>query len=84
MADKVCTGDCLKCSLQQQVYCAAQHGHAIMALFPVIVARLERIEAGLAEFGKTSDIINPLQEQTQYGTGVENRVPETIKRQSNE
>ena len=79
MADKVCSGDCLACSVQQQVYCAAQHGHAIMAVIPGLVARLERIEAGLAGFGQKKDIINPLQDGAQKGAGAENRVPESIK-----
>lgn len=79
MADKFCSGDCLRCSLQQQVYCAAQHGHAIMAVVPGIVERLERIEAAIARFGQTKDIINPLQDVAQKGAGAENRVPESIK-----
>jgi len=79
MADKYCSGDCLRCSLQQQVYCAAQHGHAIMAAIPGIVERLENLEATLSRFGQTKDIINPLQDGAQKGTGAENRVPESIK-----
>lgn len=76
MADKVCSGDCLKCSFQQQVYCAAQHGHAIMDLMPGIVERLERLESSLSRFGQTKDIINPLQDGAQKGAGAENRASE--------
>ena len=79
MADKFCSGDCLRCSLQQQVYCAAQHGHAIMAVVPGLIERLERIEASLSKFGQTGEIINPLQDGAQKGAGAENRVPESIK-----
>ena len=34
--DKKCSGECIKCSFQQQIYCAAQHGHAIMSVFSVL------------------------------------------------
>ena len=77
MADKACTGDCLKCSMPQQIYCAAQHGHAVLGAVPVIVARLDRLEAALNKFGQPSEIINPLQD-AQIGAGAENRVPESI------
>lgn len=78
MAEKTCTGDCLQCSVPQQIYCAAQHGHAAMAALPAIVSRLDRLEAALGRFGQTPEIINPLQD-AQQGTGAENRVPESIK-----
>ena len=81
MADKVCSGDCLKCSVQQQVYCAAQHGHAIMAAIPAIVDRLDRLEASLSRFGQTTEeFINPLRvkHDAQKGAGAENRASETI------
>ena len=72
---QTCTGDCMKCSFQQQIYCAAQHGHAIMSFMPAIVERLDRLEA---KFGQT-DIINPLKEdKAQKGPGAENRGLETI------
>lgn len=72
---QTCTGDCLKCSFQQQTYCAAQYGHAIMDFMPAIIERLDRIDA---KFGQT-DIINPLKvDKAQKGSGAENREPETI------
>ena len=72
---QTCTVDCLKCSFQQQIYCAAQHGHAIMSFMPAIVERLDRLEA---KFGQ-ADIINPWKEdKAQNGPGAENRGPETI------
>ena len=70
-----CTDDCLKCSFQQQIYCAAQHGHVLMSFMPAIIERLDRLES---KFGQT-DIINPLKEdKAQKGPGAENRGPETI------
>lgn len=49
MAENKCTGDCLKCSFQQQVYCAAQRTYAMMENQRAIVERLDRLEARLAE-----------------------------------
>jgi len=77
MEEKKCTGDCLRCSFQQQVYCAAQHGHATLAVMPALVARLDRIEAALMKFAPAADIINPLKDgDAQGGAGAENRAPE--------
>ena len=72
-----CTGDCIKCSFQQQIYCAAQHGHAIMAIMPNIIERLTRIEAAFAA-GEGMTFINPLEDKAQESAGAENRAPETI------
>ena len=75
MAENTCSGECIKCSFQQQIYCAAQHGHAVMNNQRSIIARLERIEAALA---RPAALINPLEEKkAQEGTGAENRVPDT-------
>lgn len=77
MADKVCSGDCLKCSFQQQVYCAAQHGHAIMTIMPILISRLERIEAGISGIAPNdNEMINPLKIDAQKGSGAENRESE--------
>ena len=73
-----CTGDCLKCSFQQQIYCAAQYGHAIMTYMPAIIERLDVMGNVLANFGQT-EVINPLKEdKAQKGSGADNREPETI------
>ena len=70
MPEKKCTGECIKCTFQQQVYCAAQHGHAIMAFMPAIIERLDRLES---RFGR-ADIFNPLEkEEAQNVPGAENR-----------
>lgn len=81
MAENFCTGDCIKCSFQQQVYCAAQHGHAIMNNQRAIIARLDSIEKALAGGAAPVALINPLEErQAQEGAGAENRAPD--KKQS--
>jgi len=76
MAEKQCTGDCLKCSLQQQVYCAAQHGHAIMGYMPVLLERIEALTSALSGFAP-QEIINPLKDNAQIDSGAENREPST-------
>ena len=70
MAEKKCTGDCIQCSFQQQVYCAAQHGHAILAAIPVLIEKLDALTAA------PSSIINPL-EKAHEGPGAENRGSDT-------
>lgn len=72
MAQSKCTGDCLKCPYPQQMYCAAQHGHAIMTYMPAIIERLERLEKTLSGF-TCQDIINPLKDNAQKDPGAENR-----------
>lgn len=71
--DKLCTGDCLKCSFQQQIYCAAQHGHAIMALMPRILERFDRLDA---MFSSNGDVFNPL--KAQNNAGAENKASEIV------
>ena len=75
MEEKRCTGDCLKCSLQQQVYCAAQHGRAIYGNFGRIQERLDQIEASLVALASADNIINPMKDEAQGGAGAENRAP---------
>ena len=75
MAEKSCTGECLKCSFQQQVYCAAQRTYAMMLNQEAIVARLDRLDAMLSKF-EPQEIINPLEDNAQNGSGAENREPE--------
>ena len=72
MADK-CTGECLKCPFQQQVYCSAQRTYAIMNNQEAIVNRLDLIEDMLSRFDP-KDII-PLVDNAQKGSGAENREP---------
>ena len=71
MAENTCTGECIKCSFQQQIYCAAQHGHAIMNNQRAIVERLDRLEASIAAIGRPQALINPL--EAQRADGAENR-----------
>ena len=69
-----CTGDCLKCSFQQQTYCAAQRSYGIMKNQEAIVARLDAIDAKLSAFSPDS-LINLLEEKAQVDSGAENREP---------
>ena len=73
MAENKCTGDCLKCSFQQQVYCSAQRTYAIMNNQESIVNRLDILEDMLSRFD-TKEII-PLEDSAQKGSGAENREP---------
>ncbi len=73
MAEHVCNGECIKCSFQQQIYCAAQHGHAIMNNQRAIVERLDRIEQGLASIASPAQLINPMEDNAQDRPGAENR-----------
>jgi hypothetical protein len=66
MNEKKCTGDCIKCSLQQQIYCSSQHCHAIHETLCHIVEMLNNITS------VPGGIINPL-ETPQKDSGVENR-----------
>lgn len=75
MAENKCTGECLKCSFQQQVYCSAQRTYAIMLNQEAIVNRLDRLDAMLSKF-EPQDIINPLEDSAQKGSGAENREPD--------
>ena len=66
---KQCTGDCLKCSFQQQTYCSAQRSYAILKNQEAIYARLETIEKALE-----GESLIPL--EAQEGRGAENSSPE--------
>ena len=68
MPDKKCNGECIKCSFQQQTYCAAQRSYAIMTYLPAIIERLDRLEA---KFGGA--VFNPMEEKAQSVPGAENR-----------
>lgn len=67
-----CTGDCLKCTFQQQTYCAAQRSYGIMKNQETIVAMLNSIDAKLSDF-TSGQLINPFEESAQKSSGAENR-----------
>ena len=73
MAENKCTGDCLKCSFQQQMYCSARRTYAILNNQEAIVNRLDILEDMLSKF-ESKDII-PLEDNAQKGSGAENREP---------
>lgn len=70
MAAQTCTGDCLKCSFQQQTYCAAQRTYGIMKNQEAIVARLDAISAALEAFAP-SQVFNPMEDSAQKDSGAE-------------
>lgn len=49
MAEKNCNGNCLECSMQQQIYCSSQRTYGIMKNQESIVARLDYIADRLGE-----------------------------------
>jgi len=72
MAENVCKGECIKCPVQQQIYCAAQHGHAVMNNQRAIVERLDRLEAAIASLSGPRALINPLEpKKAQEADGAE-------------
>ena len=64
-----CKGECQKCTMQQQLYCATARLYAFMQHEPVLFERIEKIEKALA--GLASNEITPI------GAGAENTAPET-------
>jgi len=72
MAEKSCTGDCLRCSMQQQVYCAAQRSYAIMENQRTFADRLDGIEKALGKLADPGNII-PLDGGAQKNGGADNR-----------
>lgn len=72
MQDNKCTGECIKCSFQQQNYCAAQKGYAIMTYMPAIIERLDKIESEMPRF-LSENVFNPMEEKAQKHSGAENR-----------
>lgn len=71
---QTCTGDCLKCSFQQQTYCAEQRTYGLMKNQEAIVARLDALDAKLSAF-TPGQMINLLEDNAQKGSGAENREP---------
>ena len=67
MATKTCDGNCLSCSFQQQVYCAAQRTYQMMKNQEVFSTRLanmeeavEALRTAFSRFNSEGVIINPL------------------------
>ena len=73
MAQNTCTGECIKCSFQQQIYCAAQRTYGLMKNQEAIVAILERLEARLVGFTNPAQITPLGEEKAQEADGAENR-----------
>lgn len=72
-----CSGDCLKCSFQQQTYCSAQRSYALLENQRAIVERLDRIEKAMGAL--TAHDIIPLEDnKAQNPGGAENRPEQTV------
>ena len=75
MAENTCSGDCLRCSIQQQMYCSAQRTYAIMRNQEAIVARLDALDSKLSAFSNQQPMIRLEGNDAQNGSGAENREP---------
>ena len=77
--DRKCTGDCIKCSFQQQVYCSAQRTYGMMKNQEAIVGRLDRIEESLGGFSAKPEIsLN--EDNAPIAPGADNVGAEEIKK----
>ena len=72
MAENKCSGDCLKCTMQQQIYCAAQRTYGMMKNQEFFVERIERIEASLAAFDN-KPLISLIENEAQESPGADNK-----------
>lgn len=69
---KQCTGDCLKCSFQQQVYCTSQRTYALLKNQEAIVEMLGKVLSAVS----ADTLINPFGvEEAQEGRGADNSSP---------
>ena len=82
MADKEkqCTGECIKCSFQQQVYCSVQRTYTIMGALNTLATKLEAIEKSLTSIESmlsSEGLIDPfkIEEKAQDGRGADNSSP---------
>jgi len=57
-----CSGDCLKCSFQQRVYCSAQMSRNMLDVLEDIRQRLDRIEKAGAE---QEGLFNPMNNEVE-------------------
>lgn len=67
MAEKKCEGNCLECSMQQQLYCSSARAYGILKNQESIVARLDYIADKLSEV-LTKEELKPI---AQNGAGAE-------------
>lgn len=65
-AEKTCTGECLRCSMAQQIYCASQRSYAMMENQRAFAARLDAIERKLDAIAGPDNII-PVEAQSSGG-----------------
>lgn len=62
MAEFKCSGDCIKCSPPQRIYCAAQRSYAILEAQQAILSQLAEIRERLNQ----EETVTPID-----GTGTE-------------
>lgn len=72
---KKCTGDCLKCSFQQQMYCTSQRAYQMMKNQEALFNKLEELSKSFAK-----ESIIPF--GALNGQSAENKLPEE-KEQTN-
>ena len=59
-----CTGDCLKCSQGQRLYCASQHSYMVMRMLSTMQEKFDQLSAKIEALQPNEDnIFNPLAEQ---------------------
>ena len=79
MADKICKGNCLECSLQQQIYCSAQFAYEQIrdrqALSDRLAAVEESVKSLKSDFAR-KELINPFEKEALNGAGAEEKAPE--------
>ena len=55
---KKCNGDCLKCSMQQQIYCSAQMSNILMGKVTEMEKDIASMKSAMSE-KQTDDVFNP-------------------------
>ena len=76
---KECTGDCLKCSFQQQVYCTSHFTYEMWRKQGNLEEAITRLEASISVLTDKNNIINQLEDnKAQNPGGAENRPEQTI------
>ena len=70
---KECSGECLGCSLQQQIFCSSSRTFAIMENQRKIVERLDSLAAIVNRIAVPPEEVVPARKKTQISGGVDNR-----------
>lgn len=73
---KTCSGDCLRCGVQQRMYCSSQHSYNIERMLENLMSRFNGLEDTVS---RLDDKVNAMQEDAevfnpniaQEGSGAE-------------